>query len=640
MSETDQRSPEDAFQSSAPEYVYWSAVHTLADERLAFAVNSGILLTIFTGEIGTGKTTLAQKAVSDAQATRLIGLCAYGPRIKVDPCRVILEAFGADPGPGDKALHRRVLQQSLIASQKDFVLPTLILDDAHLFTDDQLLTFFELARFGEDPSNTLFKIILVGHPELPDRLDEAPGAIPGPFFTLEPMSEKDTAGYIRHRLTTAGIKEVAFDDDAISLVHERTGGNPQQINLLCQPLLVKAASRKVSKIGAEWVRSCKISSSPENMFEQKQSIQFPSVSNSDMGPEDLTAVKTPPTAAVTPKGDLFISKNDPIVKSAPLPAPSSKDGSKGGNISRVAVFAGLAGVASLAFVMLNLDSPPDQSVDAVSSLSRSETGYETDANESALVGNGHEVEGIMPSTDMSELEASSSTQDSGSEIGGIVAQPALQTPAGKASLDIADTAPALALLDAFGAPPEDISDWYRLGLSISDQNAQAAVVAYILAASRGHPRAAYFLGQMYELGEGVPIDTVLARIWYEKAAHQIDGAAARLAALQVPQPLDAPMTPIQLVSFITEGHEAVLVWTSDTGADPTAYAIDFADLNGKVVSTLEDIVSSVLRHVPPELATYWRVRALSTASVASVPSDWMPLDVQAHRTTGSVVADP
>lgn len=42
---------------------------------------------------------------------------------------------------------------------------------------------------------------------------------------------------------------------------------------------------------------------------------------------------------------------------------------------------------------------------------------------------------------------------------------------------------------------------------------------YHLAASLGYPEAQFFLGNMYEFGEGVPQDWAIAREWYELAAN-------------------------------------------------------------------------------------------------------------------------
>lgn len=41
---------------------------------------------------------------------------------------------------------------------------------------------------------------------------------------------------------------------------------------------------------------------------------------------------------------------------------------------------------------------------------------------------------------------------------------------------------------------------------------------YRLAAELGHPKAQFFLGNMFEFGEGVPQDWEIARGWYERAA--------------------------------------------------------------------------------------------------------------------------
>lgn len=710
MFKTKLGSPAGPFANTAPEYDYWSTTHSLAVERLAFAVGSGILLTVFTGTAGSGKSTVVRKVVTDAQSHNLIGLCSYGPKFNVYPCHTILEAFGADPGFDGEDSNHRILQQSLEAARFDFGLPTLVLDDAHEFNDAQLANLFDLAGFNDGTQGPFFKIILVGMPDLMERLDERFSDLLGPSFELDPMSEKDMAGYIKHRLKVADIAKVPFDDDALGVIYERTGGNPQQINLLCKTMLDDFVAPEMSQMDAKWVRECKIPSMQELEFKLDLSMLRQPVSGTDEKsdtPEPMELPKTKtrkPSASKTenkatkssakakqakatadpttisgqvrenapsfkskrlpnknkkttaetggssvsqpvnlqakPLGQGAGSESPKVTTSEPGPTSTTMDRPKRSSRGRVAVFSGLTGAAALAIFAYYVSGAPNQSEDAVKAAARNDSGATSDVVDPGAVDLGKEANGIAAATNAAATATPSFDDSRATEVANTSVNPAAQTTAPAPPFDTGDTASMLALFDALGAPPDNAAEWYRLGLSIADKNPRATVVAYALAASRDHPRAAYYLGQMYEIGEGVPVDTVLARIWYEKAGKKIEGAAERLTALPKPQSHGKPATPVQLISYLAKNQEAAMVWTSAKGADPTAYTIEFADLNGEVVGRVDDIKSSVLRHTVPETAIYWRIRALAGKTSSSAPSSWLPLDVRADQPADAALVEP
>src|SRR5699024_9417248 len=90
-------------------------------------------------------------------------------------------------------------------------------------------------------------------------------------------------------------------------------------------------------------------------------------------------------------------------------------------------------------------------------------------------------------------------------------------------------------------------------LAVGDADPARAAQLYTRAASWGNARAAYYLGQLYETGIGLPVDPYRAEAWYEVAG-DIGGASARLADLkaasppQHPEPTDPPVPVFQGLS--------------------------------------------------------------------------------------------
>lgn len=249
--------PESPFQSSDPRYDYWSAAHRLAFEQLQFVLQSGLFFSVFSGDVGAGKSTVLRQAVTLAQSRALIGVVRHGAMLSATPARAVLAAFGADPGPGDPDDHASLLQRSLMAVGSDGGAGTLVIDDAHRLGSGALQALLHLSGIGvgEGP---LFRLVLAGPPEITSRLwADLPGLM-GPTVHLDAMSPEDTAGFVRHRMSVAGVRALRFDDTALAKVHEVTGGNPLRINLLCMFCLDEAWDRDVEVIDAALVCECNV----------------------------------------------------------------------------------------------------------------------------------------------------------------------------------------------------------------------------------------------------------------------------------------------------------------------------------------------------------------------------------------------
>jgi general secretion pathway protein A len=56
-----------------------------------------------------------------------------------------------------------------------------------------------------------------------------------------------------HRLSAAGARHEIFSADALTAVHELTGGNPRRINRLCDLVLLIGFAEERQRIRAEQV---------------------------------------------------------------------------------------------------------------------------------------------------------------------------------------------------------------------------------------------------------------------------------------------------------------------------------------------------------------------------------------------------
>jgi general secretion pathway protein A len=128
----------------------------------------------------------------------------------------------------------------------------LIIDEAQNLSAD-VLEQLRLLTNLETNERKLLQIILVGQPELrnllarPDMEQLAQRVIAR--YHLEPLSEGETAYYLRHRLAVAGMTGIIpFDREARKRVHELARGVPRRINLLADRALLGAYSKEMPRV--------------------------------------------------------------------------------------------------------------------------------------------------------------------------------------------------------------------------------------------------------------------------------------------------------------------------------------------------------------------------------------------------------
>jgi general secretion pathway protein A len=125
--------------------------------------------------------------------------------------------------------------------------PVFLLDEAQLLHQDVLDHLHILLNYQWD-SKALLSIVLVGLPELEDRLDRRhQRSLASRLHTrlrIEPLSPADTAEYLRLRLARAGCDRELFASDAAAMLHEAASGALRDIDRVATAALREAARRK------------------------------------------------------------------------------------------------------------------------------------------------------------------------------------------------------------------------------------------------------------------------------------------------------------------------------------------------------------------------------------------------------------
>ena len=241
-----------------PTYLFLSKSHEEALAHLKYTLGHGDGFVEITGEVGTGKTMLCRvfldRLLDDTEAAYI-----FNPRLdEVQLLKAINDELGIDSSANNTkdlidALNIFLMQTK--AAGKNVIL---IIDEAQNLSIDVLEQLRLLSNL-ETTRSKLIQIILVGQPELADMLDSHELRQLGQRVTLScylaPLTSKETAAYIEHRLQIALTKPGRlFSKNALKEIYKYASGIPRLINIICDRSLLIAYSRNQKKISGNIVR--------------------------------------------------------------------------------------------------------------------------------------------------------------------------------------------------------------------------------------------------------------------------------------------------------------------------------------------------------------------------------------------------
>lgn len=199
---------------------------------------------VVTGEPGVGKTCVL-RAVRHALPEHDYRL-TYCPNVTLgrrDFYRQICFALDLEP----KATAASVfytLASHVEELGRERIHPVFFIDESHLLHQDVLDHLHIIMNYEWD-SKALLSVVLVGLPELEDRLrlrrNRSLFSRLARRFRIESLTPSDTRDYLDVRLRRAGADRNLFDDDAIAMLHEATGGTLRHIDRLATEALRHSA---------------------------------------------------------------------------------------------------------------------------------------------------------------------------------------------------------------------------------------------------------------------------------------------------------------------------------------------------------------------------------------------------------------
>jgi type II secretory pathway predicted ATPase ExeA len=132
----------------------------------------------------------------------------------------------------------------------------LVVDEAHHLSSE-ILEEIRLLTNLETPQEKLLQILLVGQPELDEKLDSVSLRQLKQRVALRshlvPLTSNETRGYIERRLQLAGspYPSAMFPPETVAAVYQHSQGLPRLINTICENALIAAYARQMKSVSPE-----------------------------------------------------------------------------------------------------------------------------------------------------------------------------------------------------------------------------------------------------------------------------------------------------------------------------------------------------------------------------------------------------
>jgi general secretion pathway protein A len=219
-------------------YLYASATHREALASVLYGLEAGRGFVALIAKPGMGKTTLLFHGLNRLREKARTVFLFQTICTPTDFLRALLADLGVHETQGSLTELQAKLNE-VVAEQSLSGKPLVVVVDEAQNLDSAVLELVRMLSNFETSREKLIQIILSGQPQLAEKL-ASPELVQlrqrvSIVARLKPLSPKETALYIDHRLRVAGYSaEIPlFTGAALALIADRSEGIPRNINNLC-----------------------------------------------------------------------------------------------------------------------------------------------------------------------------------------------------------------------------------------------------------------------------------------------------------------------------------------------------------------------------------------------------------------------
>jgi general secretion pathway protein A len=237
-----------------PKFLFPTKQHNEALASLYYGVKRRKGFVVLTGEVGTGKTVLVRSLLQILRLANVAFAYVFNPRLSAMEFLQYVEGDLHLPtaGKSKSDLLLSLSGYAISRHQKGFS-TVLVIDEAHHLSTD-VLEEIRLLTNLETGEAKLLQILLIGQPELDDKLDSVELRQLKQRVALRshltPLDLDDACGYVYRRLQIAGSTNPSaiFPMETVAELHRQSRGYPRLINTLCENALIQGYARQSRSI--------------------------------------------------------------------------------------------------------------------------------------------------------------------------------------------------------------------------------------------------------------------------------------------------------------------------------------------------------------------------------------------------------
>lgn len=239
-----------------PRYLYLNHNHREVLASLKYGIVEKRGFVVITGEVGTGKTTHLFNFL-DRLGDETVSAFIFNPILtQLEFFQYIFEDFNLPSGAKTKTEFLVGLNRFLLQQAERGGTAVLVIDEAQNL-NREILEEVRLLSNMETPREKLLQIVLVGQPELDEKLQSSTLRQLRQRISIRcrilPLGVEETGDYIRHRLKVAGYggEEEIFNPEVVALIARLSSGIPRVVNNICDNVLIScyALGRTVADRG-------------------------------------------------------------------------------------------------------------------------------------------------------------------------------------------------------------------------------------------------------------------------------------------------------------------------------------------------------------------------------------------------------